>query len=336
MENLIVVSTVTPVYSGAHYLESLINEIDKVRSKWENSKCPLRILESIFVVDAAIDESEKVLLEMKKKFSWVKLLVLSKNYGQHPATIAGILHTSGNWIITLDEDLQHHPEQFEQLFIQVSKSSSDVVYAKSLNSVHNSWRRDLPAKTFKKIMSLFTGNKYIVDFNSFRLIRGEVARSAASVCAHETYFDIAICWFTNRIAAVSFAMRDERFLKHGKSGYSFHRLLSHARRLLISSNQKYLRFGVFLGLFSIAISLFLSVFVLLQKLNNPGSISVQGWTSLILTISFWGGISSLFSSLILEVLGNISLHVQGKPVFFVIDRSSDADLRAYFCEIDML
>ena len=324
------VSTITPVYSGAAYLEKLVEEIFQIKVSWENQKAPMRITESIFVVDSAIDNSESILNELKKKYHWVKVITLSKNFGQHPATMAGVLHSSGDWIITLDEDLQHHPKYFQKLFKRVSETSADLVYAKPETVVHQALTRDLPAKTFKKTMSFLTGNKFITEFNSFRLMRGTVARAAASVCSHETYYDIAICWFTNRIHSETFPLVDQRYVALGKSGYSFFKLLSHARRLLVSTQQKYLRVGAWMGFIAVVFSILFGIYVLIQKIINPASVMVQGWTSLFLSIFFWGGVSSILLSLLIEFLGNISLHIQGKPVFFVVDRSHDEILKQYF------
>src|SRR6478735_3726841 len=105
----ITLSVVVPVYSGADYLAALIAEIDRVRTGWSDSGAPLRLVEAILVDDAAVDSSPTIADRLASEKEWVTVIHLARNFGQHPATIAGILHTSGDWIITLDEDLQHPP-----------------------------------------------------------------------------------------------------------------------------------------------------------------------------------------------------------------------------------
>ena len=76
------------------------------------------------------------------------------------------------------------------------------------------------------------GNANISLFNSFRLIRGPLARAASSVCGHETYFDMALSWFTTRVEFAPMILNDQRYIENQASGYQLSTLLSHARRLL--------------------------------------------------------------------------------------------------------
>ena len=116
-------STVTPVYSGANYLKSLIAELKSLRNTWIAENAPVTLDEAIFVDDGSIDDSSAILDELAAHYDWVHVIHLSRNFGQHPATMAGILHTSGEWVVTLDEDLQHHPQDIQHLFASVVKVS---------------------------------------------------------------------------------------------------------------------------------------------------------------------------------------------------------------------
>jgi hypothetical protein len=162
------------------------------------------------------------------------------------------------------------------------------------------------------------------------LIRGPIARAAASVCAHDTYFDIALSWFTERYEVVSMPLKDQRMILGFSSGYNIKGLLSHARRMLISSQARFLRWIALLGLLALGLSLILGTIFLVQKLIAPDSIDVQGWTSLILTILFFGGLTSLLLGVLLEYTGVLLLQSHGKPLFFTVERHSDAVLKDYF------
>ena len=93
------VSIVIPVYSGASYLRELMQSIERLRETWVSDIAPICILEVIFVDDDSIDGSPKILNDFALIFHWVRVIHLSKNFGQHPATIAGILQTSGDWVV---------------------------------------------------------------------------------------------------------------------------------------------------------------------------------------------------------------------------------------------
>ena len=106
-------SIVIPVYKGDKYLSKLIESIANLRFILNKKNAPINIIEVIFVNDSAIDQSKIILDNLSSKYNWIQTIELSKNFGQHAATIAGICHTQGDWVVTLDEDLQHaNPTNF--------------------------------------------------------------------------------------------------------------------------------------------------------------------------------------------------------------------------------
>ncbi len=328
--NPISISTVTPVYSGQVYLQGLVEALARVREEWRANGLPIDLVESIFVNDSAIDDSLSVLLALQEKFDWIQIVTLSNNFGQHSATVAGILHSCGDWVISIDEDLQHDPKYFVRLFERAVTDGSDVVYAKPESRVHQSFWRDQGSIQYKKILSILTANPHIPSFNSYRLMRGSIARAVASVCSHETYFDIALCWFTGRIGTITLPLHDRRYAITKKSGYSLKRLLSHARRMVISSPGKVLRAGALVGILATMCSLLFGTVTLVRKIIAPDSIQVQGWTSTFLIVIFFGGLTTFLIGVMMEYITNMLLHAQGKPAFYVVDRSSDARISSWF------
>lgn len=129
------ISVIVPVYTGASFLRELTQEIERVRERWIASGAPLSIEELIFVDDAAIDNSADVLDDISKNKAWVTVLHLARNFGQHAATIEGVLHSSGDWVVTMDEDLQHPPaaiiQPCERVPTRVATSSTPAPSAPS-------------------------------------------------------------------------------------------------------------------------------------------------------------------------------------------------------------
>jgi undecaprenyl-phosphate 4-deoxy-4-formamido-L-arabinose transferase len=255
---------------------------------------------------------------------------MARNFGQHPATIAGILYSSGDWVVTLDEDLQHPPEKIDDLLLKVAQQSFDIVYAKAEGSVHENYLRDFGSILYKRAIETLTGNSNVRHFNSFRLIRGSVARAAGSVCGHDTYFDVALSWFTQRVGVASMPLKDNRVISGKKSGYRFSKLLSHARRMLMSSGTKVVRLGGAAGLLIVVGSLFSAAIITFRKIFYPETIVVDGWTSLMLAVVFFGGAAAFLMGIVLEYLSMLVINAHGKPIFFTVDRSSDADLAKHF------
>ena len=253
-----------------------------------------------------------------------------RNFGQHAATIAGILHTSGDWVVTMDEDLQYPPAQFEALLREVAQVGADVVYAGAISAVHEARSRDWASRGFKRAMVWLSGNQNVPNFSSFRLIRGPLARAVSRCRGPDTYFDVAIAGFTTRVASVQMELKDERFIKSGKSGYRFSRLLSHARRMVMSSQVKIIRICGLFGLFVVAASFLAGIGLILQHFLFPGSIRASGWTSLALIGLFFGGFISFMVGIALEYLSALVLIAHGKPIFFTVDRTTDRMLVDYF------
>lgn len=324
------ISTVTPVYSGADYLETLLAQLDVLRTSWIQSNAPIELTEAIFVDDESIDNSFGILETLADKYPWMVLIRLSRNFGQHPATAAGILYSSGDWVVTLDEDLQHPPSLIESLLKKAVMESYDIVYANPLQAVHQNMLRDIGSRLYKQIIATLTGDKNIPFINSFRLVRGTVARAASSVCGHDTYLDIAMSWFSQRVGFIAVVLKDERHITSGKSGYNLRKLLSHARRMILSTHTKALRIAGLLGLVAFTISLTFGSYIFLKTLLSWGGTTVQGWSSLIVSILFMGSVGILLSSVILEYVSVILLHTQGKPTFFVVERGMDKELQKYF------
>ena len=326
------VSVVVPVYRGAPYLRELVQALERVREDWEVESAPLALAEVIFVDDASVDESFEILTELAIQYPWVRVIQLSRNFGQHPATVAGILHTSGEWVCTLDEDLQHPPQSLSALLEHAVTQSCDVVYAQPIHPVHESPLRDIGSRLFKSLNSTLSGNPHVRRFNSFRVIRGTVARAAASVSSAETYYDIALCWFTNRIGQLPLVIKDQRFIEQRQSGYNLFGLLRHAGRMLLSSKIDVLRLGAAVGVLALLGAVGLSAYVLFSKLFFPEVIQAKGWTSLSLLVLFFGGLSSFMLGIALEYILIILMKTQGQPTFLVIERHQDQVLKNWIGE----
>lgn len=330
--NKVLVSLVVPVYSGAPYLPELVKSIGRVRDAWVTDAAPMHLVEVIFVDDDAIDESAKVLDDLAATCSWIRVLHLSRNFGQHPATIAGILHTCGDWVVTLDEDLQHPPENIAAMLQVAVSGQLDIVYAHAVDDVHESALRDMGSRLMKGITGILAGDKGVLKFSSFRVIRGTIARSASSVCGHETYFDIALSWFSRRVGTLTLHIKDRRFIEGKKSGYSLRKLLSHARRLVMSSRVKALRIGGYLGVVSMLFGSSFAAYVAFMEFFFPGIFGARGWSSLIVSNMVFGGMTLFLVSAVLEYLSILVLRALGKPTFFVVDRSRDVAIASYFKE----
>lgn len=313
-------SFVVPVYRGEKYLPSLVGRLDALRTHLEQSTQGLRVLEAIFVCDEPVDGSAATLTALAATRPWVTVLHLAKNSGQHGATAAGMLHTSGDWVITIDEDGQHDPFNALELMGAALPQHFDLCYAKPTAAVHTRWWRNASSRLAKRFTAWLVNDPYVSWFNSFRLVRGEIARAAGALAAHDLYLDVALRWLTDRLVSAPLEMHDPRT----ESGYRFRTLVSHFRKLLMAYHPPFLRWLPALGLLSALGFGLLGVVAAVAKLLWPDVIPVQGWTSLFVLTAFSTGVMVFLFGFLLERLSSTMSRAQGKPAFLVVDRSKDA------------
>jgi len=127
-------------------------------------------------------------------------------------------------------------------------------------------------------------------------------------------------------------MKDIRFQQNASSGYTFKKLLSHARRMFVSSQTKIMRSIGMLGLFALLLSMGLGLYIL-QGILMGDALNVRGWSSLAFLSLFFGSVTCLLFFVLFEYLSILTLHNQGKPTFYSVDRTRDAHLSEY---IDVL
>ena len=323
---------VTPVYAGEKYLDILVKKIKDLGADLKCNDAPIELIEAIFVLDGAIDNSYKLLEELNKKYDWIRIITLSKNYGQHQASAAGILYSSGDWVATIDEDLQHDPNFILPMIATAIIGNKDIVYAVPIKPVHNSIARDWSSKFFKYMLSILSSNKRIKVFNSFRVIRGVVARSAAAVGSAEMYYDISLGWFTDSVTTYQLELIDTRYQTSKVSGYNFKKLLEHSRRLFVSAQSNITRVLSLMGFFSMLIGMLFILFIFGNALFDQYS-EVPGWASIALLVLFFGGLISLLIGVLLEYVAVIMSQSQGKPSFFVVDRWRDRHLKDWAAKL---
>ena len=328
------ISVVVPVYAGEDYLRRLVAEVDRLRQGWRAADAPIALLELILVDDSARDGSPALIDALGREHDWVTPLHLSRNYGQHGATVAGIMNSSGDWVATLDEDLQHPPGRITDLLRGAVRHGADIAYAQPVSAVHAAKLRDWTSVGFKWLLQRATGNANLRIVNSFRLLRGNIARGGAGVAMHDTYLDVNLTWFSQRVIAVPMELRDERFIRTGKSGYRLSTLVAHAWRMLFSSNLKVLQLSTALGASTVLLSVAIALGILGVKVFAPAAIAVQGWASLVVIISFFGGLVTAMSGITVQYLSSLVLRAHGKPAYFLVDRSTDAVLVRYFEEAE--
>jgi glycosyltransferase involved in cell wall biosynthesis len=308
------VAVVIPVYSGAATLPDLIRELSTMTTVQRTSGGLRFVVESVVLAwDHGPDRSDEVIRELAVLHDWVRPVWLSRNYGQHPATCAGILATGTDWIVTMDEDGQHDPADIPVLLDRAYESRCQLVYAKPSNEPPHGFVRNLASRAAKGIFKVLMGDGAPkVDFHSFRLVAGGAGRVVAASVGPGVYLDVALAWAIPEATDVAVPMRVEG---RPATNYSTRRLLSHFWRLVLSSGTKPLRIIAGIGLVAAFVGFVLGVVVLVQKLT--GAVEVRGWTTLMVLTLVGGGLILLSLGVIAEYLGMIAARSMGRSGFLV-------------------
>ncbi len=311
------ISIVIPVYQGETTLPALMKEIEPFTKNTVSGKHAFIVTEVVLVHDNGPDRSDVTMQTLSEQYSFVRPVWLSRNFGQHPATLAGMSSTSGDWVITMDEDGQQDPADIAEMLKTALEEDVQIVYGSPKNPPPHGFLRNTLSNFAKWISAHLLGNGTIGRFNSFRLVDGEIARSLAAYCGHSVFLDVALFWVGSRAAYCPVTLREEM----GRpSGYSFKRLMRHFWQLILTSGTKPLRLITFMGIASIFLGLALTAYALYVKFGLK--IPVQGWASIVIVVSFFSGCILFSLGIIAEYLAVALTIVMGKPLYLVVSKPS--------------
>ncbi|MGH7264691.1 MAG: glycosyltransferase [Candidatus Rokuibacteriota bacterium] len=309
-------SIVVPVYQGERTLEPLLAEIEPLtKARGTPRGRRYQVSEVVLVHDGAIDDSDVVMESLAARFPFVALVWLSRNFGQHPATIAGMAGTSADWVATLDEDGQQNPDDLGRMLDAAMDADAALVYAEPRNAPAHGVVRNALSRFVKRASALIVGDPQMAHFNSFRLVRGDVARSLAAYCGHGVYLDVALAWVVGRWTTCPVTLRPDR----GRpSGYTFGKLAAHFGRLVLTAGTRPLRIIALLGFLSMLLAIGLSAYVVWAKVTRQ--IPVQGYTSLVVVICFFSGVILFSLGIIAEYLAQGLAMAMGRPLYVTVAR----------------
>lgn len=316
------ISIVVPVYQGAATLTALVTEVAEARAVRATPEGrPYRIDEVVLVDDCGPDGSDVVIRDLSEEYDWVRPVWLSRNFGQHAATLAGISASGGEWVVTMDEDGQHDPEDIGVLLDTAMEQQADVVYARPSNEPPHGAGRNLASRSAKWVVSKLARGARAEDFNSYRLILGEVARSVAAYAGPGIYLDVAISWVARRVATAPVPMRSEG---ERPSGYDTRALLSHFWRLVLSSGTTPLRWVSLSGAVAVMLAPLIAVILVVGRATDRWQ--APGWTSTMVLLMAATGAILFALGVIAEYVGMAVNMAMGKPLYLPVRDRRDGPL----------
>ena len=306
------VSVVVPVYQGEQTLEHLVKELSAFGKEGVTPDGhPFEISEVLLVFDHGPDESAAVIRRLADEQDLVRPIWLSRNFGQHAATLAGMASSGGDWIVTMDEDGQHDPADVPRMLDVAMARQTPLVYAAPTNPPPHGWFRNAASRAAKWLFVKVLSNGELASFESYRLVLGELGRSVAAYAGSGVYLDVAIGWVVDHPARCPVQFRQEG----RSSGYSFRRLLSHFWRLVISSGTRTLRLVSAAGVAFAVLGFLLAAYFLVVRLTTERV--VAGWTSAMVATLVGTGMVLFALGIIAEYVGVAVSMAMGKPPYLI-------------------
>ena len=298
------VSILVPCYNEEQSLPLLYEELIKVIDN-----LPEYEWEMLFVNDGSKDGTMNVLASMREKDKRVNYLDLSRNFGKENAMLAGFDFVTGDCMILMDADLQDPPTLMPEMLKEWKNGFQDV-YAKRRDRGKESWLRKKLSMLFYKILDHSTRFDILQNVGDFRLLDRQCIDALRRMRETERYTKGMFCWIGFNKKEVVFDRGDR---KVGDSKWSFKSLFNLAIEGITSFTTAPLRFATIVG-FVIAFCAFMAGLFYLVKTIIFGD-QARGFTTLIVFISFFGGLQLMAIGILGEYLGRIFNEVKGRPVY---------------------
>ena len=315
------ISIVIPVYNSEQCLPVLVERINSVLSAF------CQQFEVILVNDGSKDQSWRVISDLVASYEWVAGINLMRNYGQHNALLCGIQTAQYEVIVTIDDDLQHPPQEIPKLLHKLSEGY-DVVYGTPQKEQHGLWRY-FAARITRIVLKNAMG---VVDnasnVSAFRAFRAQVCNAFADYRSPFVSIDVLLAWGTTKFCAI--AVRHEQRYQ-GISNYTLRTLLIHASNMLTGFSTLPLQLASFIG-FGFTVFGFFVLAYGIGRYFIQGA-SIPGFPFLASIIAIFSGAQLFSLGIIGEYLARMHFRTMGKPpsvirekIGFKFDRKSKYDI----------
>ena len=302
------ISIIIPVYRSAESLSELHRRLADVFDARGQA------LEILFVEDCGGDHSWDVIKRLSLADQRVHGLRMSRNYGQHNALLCGIRAARGDVIVTMDDDLQHPPEELPKLLAKLDEGF-DVVYGPPQQEQHG-LLRDLASQITKLALAEAMGAANARQVSALRVFRTELREAFAGYRSPTVNIDVLLTWASTRFAAVAVGHEPRKF---GESGYTAGKLIRHALNMMTGFSTRPLQMASLLG-FGFALFGFVVLAYVLIRWLLQGS-TVPGFAFLACIVAIFSGVQLLALGIMGEYLARMHFRTMDRPPYVVRDRT---------------
>ncbi len=302
------ISFVIPCYRSEHTLTSVISEIENTMNLLQQY-----IYEIVLVNDCSPDDTFHVIRQLCEQKPYVKGINLARNFGQHAALMAGMRHTSGDYMVCLDDDGQSPADEVGKLLGKLEEGY-DAVYAKYEHKHHSAFR-NLGSKVNELMLRVMLDKPASLYVSSYFAVKRFVVEDMVRYENSYPYVIGLVLRATKNIANVTVTHRDRM---EGKSGYTLKKLLGLWINGFTAFSVKPLRIATLMGAICAAFGFLYGFYTIVKKLVNPEV--PLGFSSIMSAIVFFGGMMMLMLGLIGEYIGRIYISLNNSPQYVIKEK----------------
>ena len=302
------ISVVIPMYCEEEVVDicykRVVNNLKKLSDKYN--------YEIIFINDGSKDSTLEILKKIASNDDNVKIISFSRNFGHQAAVTAGIRNVTGDAIIIMDADLQDPPELFEGM-IEKWEDGYEVVYGKRKTREGESIFKLLTARMFYNTLNKLSEIEIPKDTGDFRLVDRKVIDVIATLPEHNKFLRGLFSW----VGFNQYAYEYNRVNRvAGKTKYPFKKMFKLATDGILSFSAKPLKIVGAIGIFSVVVSIIILIYSIVSYMFKLNSLT-PGWTSIMCTMTFIGGIILISLWIIGEYIARIYEESLGRPEYII-------------------
>lgn len=298
------ISVAIPVYNSEKNIPDLTERLVKVLEHMASN------YEIIYVNDGSQDSSWQIICELVERFNYIKGINLMRNTGQHNALLCAIREAKYEIIVTMDDDLQHPPEEIPKLINEFSKGY-DVVYGAPKHEKHGLFR-DLASKIIKLALRIAVGAKIDPMFSAFRVFRTELRNAFANYTGPFLSIDVLLSWGTVKFRSIYV---NHELRKHGESNYTFQNLVRYTSNIMTGFSVLPLQSASLVGFFFAFFGILVLAYVLIKYLIL--GVVVPGFIFMASIIAIFSGAQLFALGIFGEYLAKMHFRLMGRPTYMI-------------------
>lgn len=298
------ISVVIPVYRAESCLEELYR---RLKAALEPLTADFEIM---LVEDCGGDRSWSLIVELAQRDPRVKGIQFSRNFGQHYGITAGLDRCNGDWVVVMDCDLQDRPEEIPRLYAKAQEGHEIVVARRGKRS--DPLLKRFSSWLYYSVFSWLADMDYDPQAGNFRILSRKVINNYRNMRERSRFFGSLINWMGFPFTSID-VQHDERFA--GDSSYTFGKLWRLGAETIIAYSDKPLRLAVRLGFFIATCAFLYGLYILFLALFHGSP--VTGWSSLIVSIYFMGGVIVAILGILGIYLGKTYDETKHRPLYVI-------------------